>query len=469
MRECALTTFVQSTMCLDVLSGTQFRCLAPGDGAEVAHLLKDHRLLLEGLERALTRAGRPSPQPVIHGRREMEEPWSARHGALRRVQPLPGTGVSPALRFRTSGHPDVTGAQRHDLRTGHCLSLQQAHDQGQRQLGEASSARISSGAGYPGSGMERTSGPLGPAASGGGSAPRHRLPRAVQEVSDSEPLGSEIQVLLIDPGRGEQDAEHIPPLAVGDLRSETVPLQLRQEGVLGGGDPEGPVADHGTTSAGKAAGLKVALLGDPQVDLESGVEVDEVGAGLPLHCLGQRLSADVEALLHGRGERLHVRGLEPDDHIRVLRVARLPVRRAGSGGGAECRSCRSRLRGLPCLALEAKVHTRGVPPLCGPPQFHDDRRDVLTNPRVLVEVLSPSTEEFDRGKKRILYQTIESLTDYVLIAQDAPQVEHWVRRADDQWLVSTVQGPDARLALESIGCALDLSEIYDRVSLAVDS
>lgn len=135
-----------------------------------------------------------------------------------------------------------------------------------------------------------------------------------------------------------------------------------------------------------------------------------------------------------------------------------------------------RLRGTECQVVTSnmKVRTRSsglfsypdVAVFCGPPRFHDDGRDVLTNPKVIFEVLSPSTEEFDRGKKRILYQSIESLVEYVLIAQDSPQVERWVRHEGEQWLVSSLHGLDARLSLDSLGVELELADVYERVSFA---
>lgn len=139
----------------------------------------------------------------------------------------------------------------------------------------------------------------------------------------------------------------------------------------------------------------------------------------------------------------------------------------------------SQLRGRDCQVLTSnmKVRTRrsglfsypDVTVFCGQPQFHDDRRDVLTNPKVIIEILSPSTEEFDRGMKRVLYQSIESLAEYLLIAQDAPQVEHWVRREDDQWLVSRLEGLEARVTLACIECTLELSEVFERVSFPADA
>ncbi|MGE0487583.1 MAG: Uma2 family endonuclease [Vulcanimicrobiota bacterium] len=132
------------------------------------------------------------------------------------------------------------------------------------------------------------------------------------------------------------------------------------------------------------------------------------------------------------------------------------------------------LRGQDCQVLTSNMKVRtwadglfSYPDLavfCGPPRFHDDRRDVLINPRVIIEVLSPSTEEFDRGQKRLLYQTIDTLAEYVLVAQSEPRVEHWARRADAQWLVSTLEGLGAQLQFASIGCSLPLADVYERVS-----
>ena len=78
-------------------------------------------------------------------------------------------------------------------------------------------------------------------------------------------------------------------------------------------------------------------------------------------------------------------------------------------------------------------------------------------------MLSPSTEEFDRGQKRLLYQTIDTLAEYVLVAQSEPRLEHWARRGDAQWLVSTLEGLVAQLQLASIGCSLNLADVYERV------
>ena len=101
--------------------------------------------------------------------------------------------------------------------------------------------------------------------------------------------------------------------------------------------------------------------------------------------------------------------------------------------------------------------------MCGELQYHDDRRDVILNPDLIIEVLSPSTEAFDRGAKFQAYQTLESLKEYVLVAQDKPVIEQFVRRADGKWDYAVFHGLEASLSLPSIECTLNLSAVYARV------
>ncbi len=133
------------------------------------------------------------------------------------------------------------------------------------------------------------------------------------------------------------------------------------------------------------------------------------------------------------------------------------------------------LRGRPCETYtnDQRVHipATGVytyPDLvvaCGEPRFQDQQFDTLLNPTVIIEVLSPNTEAYDRGEKFESYRTIESLKEYVLVAQDKPQVEHYLRQDGNRWLLTAVSGLDARVSLPSIQCELALSEIYERIEL----
>ncbi len=99
---------------------------------------------------------------------------------------------------------------------------------------------------------------------------------------------------------------------------------------------------------------------------------------------------------------------------------------------------------------------------CGPERFVDDHNDVLLNPLILVEILSASTEAYDRGRKFQHYQQIESLVEYVLVAQDALRVEHY-RKQDTGWLYRDIRGAEGVLELPAIGCRVRLSDIYRRV------
>jgi Uma2 family endonuclease len=102
--------------------------------------------------------------------------------------------------------------------------------------------------------------------------------------------------------------------------------------------------------------------------------------------------------------------------------------------------------------------------VCGEPRFLDRHKDVLVNPTAIFEVLSPSTEAYDRGEKFMRYRNfIETLVDYLLVSQIRPLIDHFVRRPDGQWLYSSVDELSGSVEIASIGCRLDLVEIYARV------
>jgi Uma2 family endonuclease len=135
---------------------------------------------------------------------------------------------------------------------------------------------------------------------------------------------------------------------------------------------------------------------------------------------------------------------------------------------------RARLKGRACevLSPNMKVVTSpaglfGYPEVvvvCGEPQFHDERRDVLVNPVIIFEVWWPSTEAYDREEKFLRYRTrITTLEVYILVSQHKPLIEHYVRQPDGSWSYSSVSGLSQSLGLPSIDCQLPLSEIYDRI------
>ncbi len=135
---------------------------------------------------------------------------------------------------------------------------------------------------------------------------------------------------------------------------------------------------------------------------------------------------------------------------------------------------KARLRGGPCRpyssSLRVKIEATGnyfysdLPIVCGERRFEDDRRDTLLNPRVIVEVLSPSTERHDRGWKIRNYQLITSFEEYLLVSQDEPRIERFLRQGDVGWLMTAVTGLDSVIRLESVDCELPLAEIYEDVS-----
>ncbi len=135
---------------------------------------------------------------------------------------------------------------------------------------------------------------------------------------------------------------------------------------------------------------------------------------------------------------------------------------------------RQQLKGRPCTVCPSDQRVRvpevdytypDVVVVCGEPRFEDEHLDILLNPVLIVEVLSPTTEAYDRGKKFQLSQEIESLMEYVLVAQDQHRVERFLRQDGNQWLLTTTTGLESTVSLTSIQCALPLAEVYDKVEI----
>ena len=102
---------------------------------------------------------------------------------------------------------------------------------------------------------------------------------------------------------------------------------------------------------------------------------------------------------------------------------------------------------------------------CGEPRFEDEHLDTLLNPVLIIEVLSPTTEAYDRGKKFQYSQKIDSLAEYVLVAQDQHRVERFLRQDGNEWLLTTTTGLGSTVPLSSIQCTLALAEVYDKVEI----
>lgn len=98
--------------------------------------------------------------------------------------------------------------------------------------------------------------------------------------------------------------------------------------------------------------------------------------------------------------------------------------------------------------------------VCGQPHYEGQN---LLNPTIIIEVLSPSTEADDRGSRFEHFKQISSFHDYLLVSQDAPRIEHYVRRPDETWELTIVEGLDSSVTLASIECELTLSEVYDKL------
>ncbi len=102
--------------------------------------------------------------------------------------------------------------------------------------------------------------------------------------------------------------------------------------------------------------------------------------------------------------------------------------------------------------------------VCGKPEFYDHEQDILTNPMLIVEVLSPATEHYDRGKKFELYKGLMSFQDYVLVAQEKASVEHWQKVGAGEWQRQEVVGVEGVLSIARYELSIPLAEIYLNVA-----
>jgi Uma2 family endonuclease len=132
----------------------------------------------------------------------------------------------------------------------------------------------------------------------------------------------------------------------------------------------------------------------------------------------------------------------------------------------------TQLRDGPCSAFSSDMRITipqtphytyaDVVVVCGQPQLDGDFKDNLLNPIVVVEVLSPATESYDRGKKFESYQRLASLMEYVLVSQDRPRIEQFLRQPGGRWLYSETSA-EGSIKLTSIDCELSLTDIYEKV------
>lgn len=136
---------------------------------------------------------------------------------------------------------------------------------------------------------------------------------------------------------------------------------------------------------------------------------------------------------------------------------------------------RARLRGGLCSVFANDVRVKStwtemytypdVVALCEPPLLEDEHADTLLNPAVIIEVLSESTELYDRGDKFAHYRKIDSLREYILVAQDKVRIEQYVRHGE-HWMLSEISDLAGSVRIETLGCEVPLRDIYDRVELS---
>lgn len=181
--------------------------------------------------------------------------------------------------------------------------------------------------------------------------------------------------------------------------------------------------------------------------------------------------------------------LTPEQYLELERAAR-DVRSeyyngrmyAMSGGthahaiviGNLARELGNALKNGPCVVTTSDMRVRvkktnlytypDIVVVCDPPQYGDGRHDTILNPALIIEVLSPSTEAYDRGFKFAQYRALESLQEYALVSQSEPRIEVFRRQPSGDWLLSESAGMDAVCRFDSVGCNVAVRDIYDKVT-----
>lgn len=135
-----------------------------------------------------------------------------------------------------------------------------------------------------------------------------------------------------------------------------------------------------------------------------------------------------------------------------------------------------RLKGGPCLVAASPVRVRISPTrfvypdvmvICGAPVYTDAEADTITNPKAIVEILSPSTADYDYGAKFQFYRMLSSFEEYVLVSQNERRVEVFRRTPDKRWILSTYDGAHTSFPMDSLGLSIPLDDLYGGVIEAV--
>lgn len=153
--------------------------------------------------------------------------------------------------------------------------------------------------------------------------------------------------------------------------------------------------------------------------------------------------------------------------LKHARIIRNVDRSFGSKLSENCESLTTDIK----VRVESyrKFYYPDVLVICGEPSFYEQRDDTLTNPVLIVEVLSDSTEAKDRGEKMLAYRSLKSLQEYVLISQAKPIVEQFVKNAEGNWIHKATIGLKSVVNFESISAELSLEEIYRRIEFAEEN
>ena len=130
----------------------------------------------------------------------------------------------------------------------------------------------------------------------------------------------------------------------------------------------------------------------------------------------------------------------------------------------------SNLRGRDCRVFTSDLRVRtpltgsflypDISVVCGEPHLYERSDDILTNPEVIIEILSPATANYDRGRKFELYREIPALAEYILVHVDSPHVEQYTCQPDESWLLRDVHGLENSIEITSIGCVIRLIDVY---------
>ena len=129
--------------------------------------------------------------------------------------------------------------------------------------------------------------------------------------------------------------------------------------------------------------------------------------------------------------------------------------------GSDCSVYNSELR--ICVSPNGLYTYPDATVVCGELQYSDERRDTVTNPKLIVEVLSNSTRDYDRGRKFHLYRELPSLAEYLTIEQNEVHAEQWTRQPSGQWLFTETKDAGISLSFPSLSIELSMSKIYDRI------